>query len=46
MAVKGLWNFSQLKKIFTHILLWEIVANAVQKCSTHMSVEQNTVQND
>ena len=26
--------------------LWEIAANAVGKCSVHMSVEQNTVQND
>ena len=26
--------------------LWEIVANAVGKCSIHTSVERNTVQND
>ena len=38
--------FSIKKKICTHIKLWEIVANAVGKCSTHMSVERNTVQND
>ena len=26
--------------------MWEIVVNAVEKCSIHMSVERNTVQNN
>ena len=29
-----------------YIYLWEIVPNAVGKCSIHMSVERNTIQND
>ena len=29
--------------VFMH---WEIVANAVGKCTIHMSVKRNTVQND
>ena len=31
--------------IYIYIIV-EIVANAVGKCSIHMSVERNTVQND
>ena len=33
-------------EFYIYIQLWEIVANAVGKCSLHMNVERNTVQND
>ena len=42
-----IWIYTKSeKKDLISYLLWEIVVNAVGKCSIHTSVGRNTVQND
>ena len=40
-----IYTKSENKDLISY-LLWEIVVNAVGKCSIHTSVGRNTVQND